>query len=144
MAIPKVGVKLIKVNPPFQATSNLLVLFNDCRKNNTDLKMQICDLIKEEIDDSFKVRAIYTSLKLIEEFHNNFATIPSNVEIFSDINAYLELLPTRNYPKIVVEQYETVSRQLKTNINERKLEYVVMAALKPKALRLYEPKIVEM
>lgn len=143
MAIPKLGVRLIKVNPPFRPTSSLLVLVNDCSGDDFDFKMERSDLVEEEITDSFKIRAIHTTLRLIEEFDNNLSTLSSNVEIFNDIRVYLELLPTRNYPKTVQTQFENVSRQLKDRKIERKLEYIVMEAKKPTALRLYEPKIEE-
>jgi nucleolar protein 14 len=143
MAIPKLGVRLIKVNPPFRPTSSLLVLVNDCSGDDFDFKMERSDLVEEEITDSFKIRAIHTTLRLIEEFDNNLSTLSSNVEIFNDIRVYLELLPTRNYPKTVQTQFEKVSRQLTDRKIERKLEYIVMEAKKPTALRLYEPKIEE-
>ncbi|EFA10489.1 nucleolar protein 14 homolog [Tribolium castaneum] len=142
MAIPKCGVKLIKVNPPFKPTTSSLVLVEksceDC-----DFKMEASDLERDEINDSFKIRAIYTVLRLVQDFDNNLVSLPSNVEIFNDIRAYLELLPTRNYPKKVADLFESVSQQLKNRKVERKLEYIVLAAKRPKALRLYEPKIVE-
>lgn len=143
MGVPKIGVKLIKVNPPFQPTTTHLVLVNDCTNQDCDLKMEPFDLEEEEIDDLFKIRAIYTTLKLIQEFDNNLATLPSVVEIFCDIRVYLELLPTRNYPEKVSDLFKSLSQQLKTRKTDRKLNYIVMPAKKPKALRLYEPKIEE-
>ncbi|KAJ3643381.1 hypothetical protein Zmor_026095 [Zophobas morio] len=143
MAVPKIGVKLIKVNPPFQPTTNSLVLFNDCTSEDSSLKMRLSDLAEEKIDDLFKIRALNTTLKLIEEFDNNFSALPSNLEIFKDILAYMELLPTRNYPQKVCTQFERTSQQLKSRRSDKNLDYVVMPAKRPKALRLYEPKIEE-
>ncbi|XP_044262372.1 nucleolar protein 14 homolog [Tribolium madens] len=142
MAIPKFGVKLIKVNPPFKPTTSSLVLVNNCTQDG-DFKMEASDLERDEIDDSFKIRAVFTVLRLVQDFDLNLISLPSNVELFNDIRVYLELLPTRNYPEKVGNLCESVSQQLKKRTVERKLEHLVMAAKRPKALRLYEPKIVE-
>lgn len=101
------------------------------------LKLQSEDLIKTEISEDFKIRAIYTAMKLIQEFIEYFKDLPSNIEIFADIFQYLKQLPTGNYPNEV----QTLIVDLSDYEMNRKLYYVVQAAQRPKALRLYEPNI---
>ncbi|KAG5872705.1 hypothetical protein JTB14_008799 [Gonioctena quinquepunctata] len=142
MAIPKTGVKLIKVIPPFKATSNLLVLLeNFSLESFESFMMKSEDLQSNDIDEEFKVRVFVNVVKLLEEFHENLKVLPSSVEIFEPLVRYLELLPTTKYPKEVRDIAERLMGSLRGAKSERKLEYIVMEATRPKALRLYEPKI---
>lgn len=138
MAVPKKGVKLIKVNPPFLPVSSLLVLNEDCSLIDFDLKMSL----KSEGND-LKISAIYTTLKLIEEYYNHLEKLPSINEIFNDIKVYIELLPTKFYPSEVRRKYDEVRDLLQSGTIKRSLSYIVLEAKKPKALRLYDPKIEE-
>nr|XP_023023933.1 nucleolar protein 14 homolog [Leptinotarsa decemlineata] len=144
MAIPKTGVKLIKVIPPFKPTSSILVLLkNFSLKYDKTLLMESTDLIRIDIDEDFKLRTLYNVTKLLEEFHHNLSELPSAVEIFEPVLRYLILIPTTNYPEQVRNVMEKLKTSLKESKIERKLEYIVMEAKRPKALRLYEPKIEE-
>ncbi|CAH0555497.1 unnamed protein product [Brassicogethes aeneus] len=145
MTIPKTSVKLIKVSPPFKSTSSHLVLVEDKSKKTYDnLKLSSADLLdSSEITEDFQVRAFYNTVKLIEEFVNNLKDLSSNVEIFQGIANYLKLVKVDKYPKVVKEAKLSLEKLLENNRKERKLEFIVMEAKKPKALRLYEPKIVE-
>ncbi|CAG9817556.1 unnamed protein product [Phaedon cochleariae] len=146
MAIPKTGVKLVKVPPPFKSTSTLLVLLENLSLSFSDssekcFQMKNTDLLSTEIDEEFKVRALHTAIGLSEEFYRHFEKLPSNVEIFSPIQKYLELVPALNYPRKVANGMENLSNCLNKTKSERILNYIVMEATRPKALRLYEPKI---
>lgn len=141
MAIPKSGVRLIKVLPPFRSTSSALVLYKNCSSVCMSLKLEASDLTETEISEDFKIRALYTSLKLLQEFKSNFSDYSSQYEIFENIIHYLEQLPVSNYPIEVQNEIKKVLDNLKQTKEERKLDYIVMAAKKPKALRLYEPNI---
>lgn len=143
LAIPKVGIKLIKVRLPFKSTSSELVLINNNTKENFDMKLEARDLINEEIDDNFKMRCLYTTLELIKDFHNNLDALPSNLELFCDIVVYLDLLPVGSYPQIVQDLYNRVTKQLEHKRMNNNLNFIVLEAKRPKALRLYEPKIEE-
>lgn len=143
MAIPKRSVKIIKVLPPFKTTSNLLVL-NKSYKNNTEtfqFKLNIDDILEEKIDESFKIRALYASLKMLQEIHNNLIDLPSLCEIFAPIYRYLCMIPFANYPEIVYKESKILKKLIKDSELNRKLIYLVTPKIRPKALRLYEPQI---
>ncbi|KAJ8934163.1 hypothetical protein NQ314_013545 [Rhamnusium bicolor] len=126
MAVPKTGVKLLKVLPPFKSTSSLLVLVeNYSLESFKSLQMDSTDLLENEIKEEYKIRVLYNTLKLLEDFYYNIKELSSSSEIFERPLRYLELIPTLNYPK-EVQNY-----------------YIAMETKKPKALRLYEPKIEE-
>nr|CAH7713030.1 unnamed protein product [Callosobruchus chinensis] len=144
MAIPKSGVKLIKVLPPFKSTcSDLVLIGNHSLDLCEDLKMNATDLFCASYDDLYKIRIFHNTVKALSEFHNNLLTLPSCCEIFEPVLRYLELVPLQNYPVIV----QTVAQDLILTLQKQKensqLRKIVREAARPKALRLYEPKIVE-
>ncbi|KAJ8941561.1 hypothetical protein NQ318_011520 [Aromia moschata] len=55
----------------------------------------------------------------------------------------MEMIPTSKYPKEIKTAVEDFVNLLDEDRLKRKLDYIVMEAKKPKALRLYEPKIEE-
>lgn len=139
LSIPKTGVKLIKVLPPFKSNLSLLCLTE--KSEETDLKLQSSDFLNKPIDDSFKSRSIFTTLRLLKDFHANLAQLPSLVEIYEPILRYLNLIPTENYPKSVQDEFQSLKKILNDAISDRKLEFIVLEKKRPKALKLYEPKI---
>ncbi|KAF2903270.1 hypothetical protein ILUMI_02919 [Ignelater luminosus] len=141
MTIPKSGVRLIKVLPPFRSTSSALVLYKNCSSVCMSLKLEISDLTEIEISEDFKIRALYTTLKLLQEFKLIFSDYSSRCEIFENVTHYLEQIPVSNYPIEVQNEMKKLSDSLEKTKQERKLDYIVMEAKKPKALRLYEPNI---
>ncbi|KAJ8917757.1 hypothetical protein NQ315_005208 [Exocentrus adspersus] len=141
MAIPKTGVKLVKVLNPFKATASSLVLLeNYSLESFKSLKLDSKDLINDDIEEEYKVRVLYTTLKLLEEFYNNLKELSSSNEVFGQVLRYLEMIPTNSYPKEVKTSLEVLTKTLRDSKNKT-LKYIVMQAKKPKALRLYEPKI---
>lgn len=145
MVIPKAGVKLMRVLPPFKNTSSQLVLMENLSNQETsgNLKMDCSCLLNKDIDDNFKVRVLFTTLNLLGEFHIHLQNLPSSVEIFNPVLKYLEDVPINKYPESVKNIYYKLQRVLNESKAQRKLEYLVMPTMKPKALRLYEPKIEE-
>lgn len=144
MAIPKTGVRLIKVLPPFKATSTDLVLVENLSSNyQQDIKLNTSSLLNKNIAESYKINVLYATLKLLEEFHMHFKECPSHVEIFCPVFKYIEAIPMEKYPELVQNTHENLVRVLKNSRDEQKLPYMVMKASKPKALRMLEPKIVE-
>lgn len=144
MAVPKVGVKLIKVMPPFKSISNELVLLEDCSNLDAELKMNVTDLDGGDFDEEFKIRVTNTVINLILEFFDIYKELASCVEIAEPIFKYLELIPMNSYPITVRKNHKKLKDSLTELKNNRNLVYVKMAERRPKALRLYEPKIVEM
>lgn len=144
MAIPKSSVRLIKVSKPFCPTTSLLVLSQNSSLDDLDsLKMISSYLVGDEFDEEFKIRILYNTVSVVEKFCEQFAGLSSNVEIFASILKYLLLIPVKNYPLVVRKSIENLIDLLKKLEEGRKLSYIVLAAAKPKALRLYEPKIEE-
>lgn len=139
LAIPKNSVKLIKVLPPFKPTNSLLCLTE--KSEETDLKLQTSDLLNKSIDDSFKIRSVFTTLCLLRDFHANLSKIPSLVEIYQPVLNYLSQIPQENYPERVQKEFSKLIETLENSISNRQLEYIVMEKKRPKALKLYEPKI---
>lgn len=143
MAIPKGGVKLIKVLPPFKATSSHLVLLENLSSNDSYiLKMDCSNLLDLEIiEENYKIEVLYATIKALENFHTNYQELPSCVEIFNPVLKYLEAIPMDNYPKLVRKVQETFINILRNSRDQRKLPYIVMQTMKPKALKMLEPKI---
>lgn len=139
LTIPKAGVKLVKVLPPFKSTSSLLLLLNDCSHESLSLKLDSIDLLNDPIEDSFKIRSTYTALKLLSEYHQVLSHLPSVPELFEPAVEYLKLIPRNNYPKEVQAEFEKLLNGL-SSFN-RVMEFIVMEKKRPKALKLYEPKI---
>ncbi|KRT80247.1 hypothetical protein AMK59_8628 [Oryctes borbonicus] len=141
MAIPKTGVKLIKISPPFKISCNKLVLCNNHEESTMELAMSVGYLLEGEINDEFRIRAIHLCLSLLEEFAVNFMDLQSSYEIFIAVLKYLELVPMGNYPKKVKQKWTLLMEEIITMKNNRRMEYLMLAPKKPKALRLYEPNI---
>ncbi|VEN44312.1 unnamed protein product [Callosobruchus maculatus] len=144
MAIPKSGVKLIKVSRPFKSTcSDLVLLENHSLDLCEDLKMNVTDLFCTRYDEQYKIRIFHNAVKALSEFHNNLEGLPSCCEIFEPVLRYLELIPLQNYPVIVQTIAQDLILTLQKQKENRQLRKIVREAERPKALRLYEPKIVE-
>lgn len=116
---------------------------NLCCENVENLKMDFSSLLNSDINEHDKITILYVTLKILEEFHTYFHNLPSCVEIFSPVFKYLEAISMDNYPALVRDAHRDLLNILKSSRDERKLHYIVMRALKPKALRMLEPKIEE-
>ncbi|KAJ8941562.1 hypothetical protein NQ318_011521 [Aromia moschata] len=79
MAIPKTGVKLIKVLPPFKPISSLLVLLENYSLESFDsYQMDGTDLSNTEIKEEYKVKILYNVIKL---FYVSFMTTYKNYPV---------------------------------------------------------------
>lgn len=144
MAVPKQGVKLMKVLPPFQAISSHLVLVDNFSSvSPNDLTMNCSELLGLDINEFFKVKVLYTCIRILEEFQSYYKDLPSSVEIFCSISRYLEAIPMNKYPKVVSNLHNRFLNVLKNSREQQQLHYIVMQAMKPKALKMLDPKIVE-
>jgi len=141
MAIPKTSVKLIKVRPPFKPLSSELVLTKKI-DNAMNSKFNISNLLENSFTNLFKPSAFLVTIKLLKDFKDNLKELPSVVEIFEEVESYLGQIPVDLYPAVVQSEYKELCDSLKETRSARKLFHLVMEAKKPKALRLYEPKIV--
>ncbi|XP_030753154.1 nucleolar protein 14 homolog [Sitophilus oryzae] len=141
MAIPKTGVKIIKAPPPFKSLCSDLVLTKKKLKFHPKDKIHISSLILQDIEVEFKISALHLSLKLLREFKDVFKSYSSNVEIFDNVEKYINQIPWHLYPDEVKSEHKEFYDSLNQLKSERKLQYLIMEEKKPKALRLYEPKI---
>ncbi|KAF7992349.1 hypothetical protein HCN44_001674 [Aphidius gifuensis] len=102
--------------------------------------MRANDLIRGDIDNDFKLRAFLTAINLLNEFKNNFDEIDAVHEIFEPAINLMKMNNYKNYPKNI-RQYIKKSINEFAELKNKKLNYLVKNKNKPKALKLYEPKI---
>lgn len=142
MAIPKTSIKIIKVRPPFKPLSSELVLTKKITYNTLNSKFNICNLLENSFTDLFKASAFLVTVILLKDFKDNLKELPSVVEIFEEVESYLGQIPVDLYPADVQSECQELCDSFKETRSARKLFHLVLEAKKPKALRLYEPKIV--
>lgn len=137
---------LPSIIPPFKRAgefSNLLVLEANQKEfviETTGALMHAIDLAPSNFDDEFKVRTLLTAVNLINEFKNQLDELEAAPTIFQPIIKLLKKSNWKNYPTNVRQRVKEVRAELKS-LSDKKLEYMVRDKKKPKALRLYEPKI---
>lgn len=107
----------------------------------TDDKLLSSDLIDGEITIDFKLRCTYVASRLFGAFFDNLTDLPSNIEIFERGFRCLKLLPKELYPEKFRKSFEEFVKGFEAKVASRKLDYLVQQQKRPKALRLYEPKI---
>ncbi|OXU29063.1 hypothetical protein TSAR_015178 [Trichomalopsis sarcophagae] len=146
VSLPKPFSKVIKVIPPFKSvgdTSNILVLEENHKKSDIDpatVKMQIEDLVEVEMDDDYRLRTFVTALNLLCEFEKHCSELDAAFSIFEPILTLFECGSVKRYPSKVREKVKTLIDELKT-LKEKVLEPLAYDKKKPKALRMYEPRI---
>lgn len=146
MSTPKPPVQTIKAIPPFKSTgelSNLLIPDTDRSEMKINTKsnlMAAADLITNEMDDDFRVKAFITAVNLASEFKNQLEELEAVFPIFEPIVRLLSINKLINYPENVKQHVGNVLDDLNT-LKDKKLEYITREKKKPKALRLYEPRI---
>ncbi|XP_011505256.1 PREDICTED: nucleolar protein 14 homolog [Ceratosolen solmsi marchali] len=146
ISLPKPFSKLIKVLPPFKTAnefSNLLVLEEDQKNlkvNSVTTRMLIEDLCSEALDDSYRLRTFITTINLLHEFKEQYKELDSAYYIFEPILTLLKYGSLERYPAEVKKKVNDLVADL-TKLNDKKLKYLVFNKKKPKALRMYEPRI---
>lgn len=142
MAVPKLGVRLIKILPPFKPISTALVLLADFKNSLDDFKMKAEDFEDNVvIDEEFKLRSFYTVIKIAEELLNNYDNLSCQVEIFDGFRKLIEMIPKEKYPEVIQKQIDSFVKTFEEIKSSKQIEYIIYAKKKPKALRLYEPNI---
>lgn len=141
-AIPRNGMKFLKPPPPF-STSYLLVVAKNIEKSEKfeSLKMDFSNMLSTDIEEAFKIQILYANLKILGEFYTHLENLPSSVEIFNPALTFLEAIPIANYPELVRSTHEHCISLFKNGRALKQITYIVMQAMKPKALRMLEPKI---
>ncbi|KAI4501174.1 hypothetical protein M0802_003547 [Mischocyttarus mexicanus] len=146
IATPKHLIKGIKVIPPFKQigdSSNLLIIDQEETDVEMDLNkavMKASDLINEDIDNDFKIRALSTSINLITEFKNQLQELDSVYSIFEPIMKLLKANTCDGYPSSLKKNIKQLFKEI-VDLKSKKLEYIVREKKRPKPLRQYEPRI---
>ncbi|XP_043273708.1 nucleolar protein 14 homolog [Venturia canescens] len=146
LGTPKPPPLLHKTIPPFKSqgeTSNLLILEAKQKSLAIDVEspcMRCSDLSQNEFDDDFRLRAFVTALNMTLEFKRQFEELEAVHAIFFPIIKLLQINDRSRYPKNVKKHVEKIRQELES-LAEKKLEFIVREKKKPKALRLYEPRI---
>ena len=128
---------------PFnKSPEKLLVIENQVEIEN--LKINLNDLFKNEIDDVFKNQTMFLMVNLCDIFLDNLKELPSVMEIFNEFFGQLSAIDLDKYSANVKSFVQSV--QLKFNHMKNDKRYLLLRekAKKPKALRLYEPRIEQM
>lgn len=145
LCVRKRPIQQLKVIPPFRSVgdhNSLLVLSSNITASKikeTDSMLVSKDLVIENIDDSFRVRALNTTLQLATDSFNLLVDNCSVKCLIEPISNYLDQINLENYPPFILKNVEKFKNLVET-INNKKLTFIVPAAKKPKALRLLEPK----
>lgn len=138
--------KSIKVIPPFKSDgdfSKLLQIDENMKNHKIDLskpQMKTSDLIEDEIDSDFKIRVFATTINLICEFKKQYEELEAVYSMFEPILKMLKCNFMKKYPKNLRQRVNELIEELEV-LKEKKLEFLVREKKKPKALRLYEPRI---
>jgi nucleolar protein 14 len=93
-------------------------------------------------DDSFKLRALHTAVKLLLEFCCHLENMSESYHIFKPVLTTLKQLDVGKYPCFLQEDIKSVISKV-GKMEQQKLQFLVMEKKKPKALRLYEPRVEE-
>lgn len=143
IATPEALRQKMKIIPPFKTTCNLLVINEKqigININPNEAHMITRDLIDEELDDEFRVKALITAVNLITEFKNQLQELEAVYSIFEPILKLLKIHKFKQYPSNVRKHIKILRKELE-NLQYKKLEHIVAEKKRPKPLRLYEPKI---
>lgn len=144
IAIPADLTQKMKIIPPFKTTCKALVINkmeNTIDPNNT--QMFASDLINEELDDEFRIKALLIAVNLLTEFKNQLQELEAVYPIFEHIFQLLKINEFKQYPPNVRNHIKELCKELEF-LRNKKLEYIVLEKKRPKPLRTYEPKITTM
>uniref|UniRef100_A0A0K8SN74 Nucleolar protein 14 n=1 Tax=Lygus hesperus TaxID=30085 RepID=A0A0K8SN74_LYGHE len=172
MSSLNVDVKKCNVVAPFLPEYKFLCLSSDLSNYNGSCKMSLMDLGYKgtPIDDEFRVKAMYSTLTVLETFCSLYSDKPGISLLLGPVSKTLEtfnsfltqlvvdmndppkdgLTPTISsisrkrlldrYPPSVKNKMLEIFKTLES-LTTQKLPPLIMEASKPKTLRLYEPNI---
>ncbi|XP_021939078.1 nucleolar protein 14 homolog [Zootermopsis nevadensis] len=147
MGVSKTCAKLVSVVYPVHIAGkarNLLVLSEPSTVSNNETQLMNLDDLQETLpeDDSFKLRALHTAVKLLLEFCCHLENMSASYHIFKPVLTTLKQLEVVKYPSFLQEDIKSVISKVE-KMEQQKLQFLVMEKKKPKALRLYEPRVEE-
>lgn len=131
----------VKIVPPFKTGCKVLVIDKtEITIESNGANMFASDLVSEELDDEFRIKALLTAINLVGEFKNQLQELEAVYLIFEPIHKLLKINKFKKYPQNVRSHIKQLRKDLKL-LQNKKLEYIVQEKKRPKPLRTYEPKI---
>jgi len=100
--------------------------------------MFVNDLTETKIDDEFRIRTLLTAINLVRDFKNQLQELEAVYTIFEPIVTLLKSYKFTNYPSNVKNHIKEIYKELKL-LQNKKLNYIVLAKKRPKPLKMYEP-----
>lgn len=92
------------------------------------------------MDDEYRIRTFVTAINLLSEFGELCGELDAAWSIFEPISTLLKCGSVKRYPKPVRERVKALIKDLE-GLKDKELEHLAFDKKKPKALRLYEPRI---
>ncbi|EFN90002.1 Nucleolar protein 14 [Harpegnathos saltator] len=133
-----------KIIPPFKRACNLLQVneeLTDIEIEPTGAHMTAHDLMHEELNNEFRLRALLTTVNLIRDFKNQLQELEAVYLIFEPIFKLLKVNKFMEYPRNIRKHIKELCKEIKI-LQNKKLKHMVVEKKRPKPLRLYEPKII--
>lgn len=131
----------MKIIPPFKTACKVLMISKiDNKIDLSGAHMFASDLIHEELNDKFRIRALLTTVNLLTEFKNQLQELEAVYLIFEPVLQLLKINKFKQYPPNVRDHIRELCKQLEF-LQNKKLEYLVLEKKKPKPLKTYEPQI---
>ncbi|XP_062536598.1 nucleolar protein 14 homolog [Armigeres subalbatus] len=140
----KRSVTVVPVVPPFKSSpplNNLLALdetTKDCGEQDFVLSCE--DFVTEEVDDSFKLRALGTTLELIITVFDQLQETEAIHQLVIAFVSSLERIDEDLLPAVLKKSLNETLNSVKA-LHLKPLFLMVAPKQKPKPLRLLEPKI---
>ncbi|XP_045780548.1 nucleolar protein 14 homolog [Maniola jurtina] len=133
----------VQIVPPFRLHRDvkILNLEHDCSEMAVEEKMAAKDLLRTEIDDSYKIRCLLTSTLMLKEFFDNYNDFEALAAIFEPHIQLLDRVDLELYPSKVSGKVSEVLQYMKQTLEVKTYTQMAREKVRPKALRLYEPDI---
>lgn len=142
LSIHKRPIEIQRIIPPFKSkgvSSELLVLSKRCVAKSISIgKLMAVDLVKPDISESFKVRALNATLNLTADVLTLLSDNVGAQHLAEPFSNMLRKLQLEKYPEFVQQSAQNVE-QIIAKIMGTNLAFVTAPHQKPKVLRLMEP-----
>lgn len=140
----KRSITVVPVVPPFKSSpplNNLLALDENTRNcGELDFSLNSEDFVTEEVDDSFKLRALSATLELVSRVFQQMQETSAVHQLTIDFMRSLERIDEELLPVLLKVSLNETLNTVKA-LHLRPLLFLLAPEQKPKPLRLIEPKI---
>ncbi|XP_055850814.1 nucleolar protein 14 homolog [Episyrphus balteatus] len=145
MSLPKRAIENLKIVPPFMSTGpfNKLLAIGEKPEEKmleVDNLLTAEDLVTTTISVDFKIRALNSALMLTKDIFDGISENIGSNFLAEPFVPMMERINLDIYPKFVESNYEKTMSTL-SSLVEKPLKKLVPPEKKPKALRLFEPRI---